>query len=588
MTGPRRILVVDDDPRNVKLLVDLLTAEGYAVTSAGSGEDALAREPPDLMLLDVVMPGLSGYEVCRAIRADPRTAILPVVMVTAADPAEERIRGLEAGADDFLSKPVDPEELLVRVRSLLRIKALHERVETQARELAIQARELALLNADLEARVRTQVDELARLARLKRFFSPAVADVLVGDEAADPLRTHRAEVTAVAVALRGFTAFAEAAEPEEVMSVLREYHDAMGGAVVAAAATVERFTSDGMVLVFNDPVAVADPATRAVAMAFAMRTTCTESLAERWRDRGYELDFVVGIAQGYATVGTIGFEGRRDYGVVGVVTDLALALAATASPGQVLVTRRVLTQLGADVPHEAVGSLALAGFTRPVEVFDVAGVRAERDAAPASDAPSAAAPNVFRCDGDFWTIAYQGKQFRVRGSRGFTYLAALLGQPGQRVPATELAALGADPDAKRISAGEMRASGLRSDAANGAGEVLDAAARAAYRRRLAELNEDLERARAFNDPGRAAAVQEEIDFILQELASAVGLGGRARKAGSAGERARLNVTRAIRSAIERIGAHHRPLARYLSTTISTGLTCAYETEFRTPVGWVLR
>jgi CheY-like chemotaxis protein len=579
--GPRRILVVDDDPRNAKLLVDLLAAEGYEAAAVGSGEEALAREPPDLMLLDVVMPGLSGYEVCRAVRADPRTAILPVVMVTAADPSAERLRGLAAGADDFLSKPVDPEELLVRVRSLLRIKALHDRVETQARELAA-------LNAQLEARVRAQVGELERLARLKRFFSPAVADVLVAGDAADPLRTHRAEVTAVAVALRGFTAFAETAEPEEVMAVLREYHAAMGGAVIEAAATVERFTSDGMVLVLNDPVAVENPAARAVAMALAMRRTCTQALAERWRDRGYELDFVVGIAQGFATVGTIGFEGRRDYGVVGVVTDLALALAATASPGQVLVTRRVLTEAGADVAHEAVGTLALPGFTRPVEVYDVAGERGERDAAPAPPAGATAAPNVFRCDGDFWTIAYQGKQFRVRGSRGFVYVAALLGQPGERIPATELAALGADPDAKRIDAGEMRASGLRAGESSDAGEVLDAPARAAYRRRLAELSEELERARAFNDPGRATALQDEIDFILQELASAVGLGGRARKAGSAAERARLNVTRAIRSAIERIGAHHRPLARYLSTTISTGLTCAYETEFRTPVTWVLR
>ena len=199
---PRRILVVDDDPRNVKLLADLLGAEGYDVASAASGAEALACPAPDLMLLDVVMPGMSGYEVCRAVRADPRTAILPIVMVTAVDPAEERIRGLEAGADDFLSKPVDPEELLVRVRSLLRIKALHERVEDQARELAS-------LNDSLEARVRMQVGELERLARLKRFFSRAVAELILAGDAVDPLRTHRAEVTVVCVALRGFAAFAE-------------------------------------------------------------------------------------------------------------------------------------------------------------------------------------------------------------------------------------------------------------------------------------------------------------------------------------------------------------------------------------------
>lgn len=576
----RRILVVDDDARNSKLLADLLRAEGYEVATAGSGEEALAQPAPDLMLLDVVMPGMSGYDVCRAVRREPRTATLPVVMVTAADASTERIRGLEAGADDFLAKPVDPDELLVRVRSLLRIRTLHQHVERQAASLAA-------LNADLEARVRAQVDELGRLARLKRFFAPAVATRLLADEAVDPLRTHRAEITVLAAALRGFTTFAETAEPEEVIAVLRDYHAAMGALVEAHAGTVERFSGDGMTIVFGDPVAVPDAPRRAVDLALAMRATATERLAARWRARGYDLDFVVGVATGFATIGTIGWEGRLDYGVVGVVTELAAALAATASPGQVLATRRVLAELGTGADAQPLGSVALAGFSRPVELFDLGG--GGTTFAPeqrADDAERGA--NVFRCEGDVWTVAYQGKRFRVRGSRGFVYIAALLGQPGQRVPATELAALGADPDVRRASAAEARAGGLQPAESSEAGEVLDASARAAYRRRLAELNDEIEAARAFNDDGRVAKVQDEIDFILQELASAVGLGGRTRKAGSTHERARLNVTRAIRSAIERIGAHHRPLARYLSTTISTGATCAYETEFRAPIAWVLR
>ncbi len=581
MSGPRRILVVDDDARNRKLLADLLTAEGYEVTTADSGEEALRRAPPDLMLLDVVMPGISGYEVCRAVRADPRTAILPVVMVTAVDPGEERLRGLEAGADDFLAKPVDPEELLVRVRSLLRIKELYDRVEAQAGELA-------RWNATLEARVQAQVEELGRLARLRRFFSPAVADLIVAGDAADPLRTHRAEVTVLCAALRGFTAFAESAEPEEVMAVLREYHAETGRLIPELEGTVERITSDRMVLVFNDPVAMADPAARAVRTAVAMREAYGGTLAERWRGRGYDLDFVVGIAQGYATIGTIGFAGRLDYGVVGVVTDLAMALAETASPGQILVTRRVLAEVAGLVQAEPIGTLALAGFARPVEVHNLTGGRERAATAPTAAEAVATAANVFRNDGDFWTVAYQGKSFRIKGSRGFVYLAALLGQPGQRIPAVELAALGADPDPKRLSAGEMRASGLHAADPGDAAELLDAPARNAYRRRLAELNEEIEHARAFNDHERATRLGDEVAFILQELASAVGIGGRARKAGSVQERARLNVTRAIRSAIERIGAHHRPLGRYLSTTIATGVTCAYETEFRTPVAWVLR
>lgn len=575
----RRVLVVDDEPRNVKLLADLLAAEGYEVSSAASGEEALARPRPDLMLLDVVMPGMSGYEVCRAIRADPRTAILPIVMVTAVDPAEERVRGLEAGADDFLSKPVDPEELLVRVRSLLRIQTLHERVEDQARALA-------RLNDTLEARVRAQVDELGRLARLKRFFSPAVADLILAGDAADPLRTHRAEVTVVCVALRGFAAFAESAEPEEMMDVLRAYHAAMGEQVVAARGTVERFTSDGMTIVLNDPLPVPDAARRAVDMARAMQRTATATLAERWRARGYDLELVIGIAAGYATIGAIGFAGRLDYGVIGVVGDVAAALAEAGSPGQVLVTRRVLADLGPEVPAEPVVTFALPGCAKAVEGFDAGGAPALPTPRPSVSPPPDA--NVFRCDGDVWTIAYQGKEFRVRSARGFVYLAALLGQPGQRIPAIELAALAGDPDVRRLTSGEMRADGLHPGEGGEAGDLLDASARAAYRRRLGELGEEIEAARAFNDAGRAAKLQEEVDFILQELASAVGLGGRARKAGSASERARLNVTRAIRSAIERIGTHHRPLARYLSTTIATGATCAYETEFRAPVAWVLR
>lgn len=579
---PRRILVVDDDPRNVKLLADLLTAEGYEVASAASGAEALACPPPDLMLLDVVMPGMSGYEVCRALRADPRTAILPIVMVTAVDPSEERVRGLEAGADDFLSKPVDPEELLVRVRSLLRIKTLHERVEDQARDLA-------RLNDTLATRVRTQVDELERLSRLKRFFSAAVADLILAGDAADPLRTHRAEVTVVCVALRGFAAFAESAEPEEMMEVLRAYHAAMGECVVVAGGTIERFTSDGMAIVFNDPLTVPDAGPRAVDMARAMQAAATGTLADRWRARGYDLELVVGIATGYATIGAIGFAGRLDYGVVGVVSDVAAALAAAASPGRILATRRVLADLDPEVAAEPAVTFALPGCAKAVEGFDVTG----EEPIVASPPPAAAAAtpvdaNVFRCDGDVWTIAYQGREFRVRSARGFVYLAALLGQPGQRIPAIELASLGGDPDTRRVTSGEMRADGLHPADAGEAADVLDAPARAAYRRRLTELGEEIEAARAFNDGGRAAKLQEEVDFILQELTSAVGLGGRARKAGSPAERARLNVTRAIRSAIERIAAHHRPLARYLSTTIATGATCAYETEFREPVVWILR
>jgi adenylate cyclase len=366
MKMPAKILVVDDTPRNVKLLADLLTVKGYAVVTAASGQEALdkiEREQPDLVLLDVVMPEMSGYEVCRKIRENPGTEILPVVMVTALDPAEERIKGLDAGADDFLTKPINQAELFVRVRSLLRIKDLHDKVQAQAAQLSEW-------NNTLQQRVAEQVTQLEQLGRLKRFFSPQLADLIVAGGAEDPLKTHRREVTVVFLDLRGFTAFAETAEPEEVMGVLREYHAAMGKLILAHEGTLERFTGDGMMIFFNDPVPVTNPAERAIQMALAMRQNVAE-LTVKWRKLGYELDFGVGIAQGYATIGGIGFEGRWDYGAIGTVTNLASRLCGEAKPSQILVSQRLLGTVEELVEVESVGELTLKGFHRPITAHNV-------------------------------------------------------------------------------------------------------------------------------------------------------------------------------------------------------------------------
>jgi adenylate cyclase len=371
VSRPARVLVVDDTPHNVKLLADLLTAKGYAVATAASGAEALEqveKQAPDLVLLDVVMPGMSGYEVCQKIRANPASGVLPVVMVTALDPGQERIRGLDAGADDFLTKPINQPELLARVRSLLRIKTLYDTVQTQAAQLAEW-------NRTLEERVREQVAQLDRLSRLKRFFSPQLAELIVAGGAEDPLKTHRREVTVVFLDLRGYTAFAETAEPEEVMAVLREYHGAMGTQVVVHEGTLERFAGDGMMIFFNDPVLVEDHTARAVRMAVAMRDGMTD-LAAKWRKRGYDLDIGVGIARGFATIGAIGFEGRWDYGAIGTVTNLAFRLCGEARPGQILVPGRVLGAVEELVEAEAVGALPLKGFVKPVPVFNVRGLRA--------------------------------------------------------------------------------------------------------------------------------------------------------------------------------------------------------------------
>jgi adenylate cyclase len=354
-----KILVVDDVPINVKLLADLLTVKGYHVVTAANGTEALARiekDRPGLVLLDVMMPGMSGYDVCRKIRENPATATLPVVMVTALDPGQERVKGIEAGADDFLTKPINQPELLARVRSLLRIKVLHD--------------ELADWNRTLEQRVEQQLAQLDRLERLKRFFSPQLAELIVSGETEDPLKSHRREITVVFLDLRGFTAFAEMAEPEEVMGVLREYHAVMGRLILRHEGTLERFTGDGMMIFFNDPVPVPDAAERAVRMATGMRGEVDELLA-KWRRSGYELDFGVGIAQGYATIGAIGFEGRMDYGAIGTVTNMAARLCGEAKPRQILISQRVLGAVEALIEVEDLGSLTLKGFSKPVPAFNV-------------------------------------------------------------------------------------------------------------------------------------------------------------------------------------------------------------------------
>jgi len=209
-----------------------------------------------------------------------------------------------------------------------------------------------------------------KLSRLKRFFSPQLAEAIVTGGADDPLKTHRREVTVVFLDLRGFTAFAETSEPEEVMGVLREYHAEMGSLILSHEGTLERFTGDGMMIFFNDPTPVPDPAERAVRMAVAMRERVA-TLLGKWRKRGYDLALGVGIAEGYATIGAIGFEGRWDYGAIGTVTNLAARLCGEARGGQILVSARVAAEVEDLVETEEVGPLALKGLTKPIPAFDV-------------------------------------------------------------------------------------------------------------------------------------------------------------------------------------------------------------------------
>jgi len=352
-----RILVVDDTRINRDILVRAIAAQGHEALEAENGRVALellvADPDPaiDVVLLDLEMPELDGYETLRRIKADEALRHLPVIVISAVDELDSVVRCIEMGAADYLPKPFNAAVLRARLSTSLAAKRLRD------------------LERDYLKTIDRQRSELAR------FLSPQVAELVSSPDGEALLGGHRRVVTAVFSDLRGFTAFAETAEPEELLDMLRDYHAEMGRLVVEHGGTLEHFAGDGILVFFNDPVLQPDHEQRAVRMAVAMRERF-EALQGAWRKRGYELGFGVGMAVGHATLGRIGFEGRYDYAAIGTVVIMASRLCSEARGGQILLNQRAYAAVEEIVVGEPVGELALKGFSRHVPAYNVLGLRA--------------------------------------------------------------------------------------------------------------------------------------------------------------------------------------------------------------------
>lgn len=355
------ILVVDDNVANVDILEMRLTSQGYDVITARDGAEGLARarqDLPDLILLDIMMPEIDGLEVARRLKADDTLPFMPIILVTAKAETSDVVAGLKAGGDEYLTKPIDQASLVARVQSLLRIKEMHDTI-------GLQAKELENFNRTLEERVEAQVSELDRMGKLRRFLPRQLAEMVISSGDESILDSHRREITVVFCDLRGFTAFSEVAEPEEVMSVLADYHSAAVPLIEQHEGTLDRFLGDGLMIVFNDPIQIPDHVQRAVRLAVELRDKIGGQCSQ-WKALGHQLGFGVGVANGYATIGRIGFEDRVDYTAIGTVVNQAARLCDEAKAGEIIITQRVANAAGELIDAELLGEMAFKGLRQPV------------------------------------------------------------------------------------------------------------------------------------------------------------------------------------------------------------------------------
>lgn len=300
-----------------------------------------------------MMPGMDGYEVCKQLKLSPRLAEVPVIFVTALGEVDDERKGFSLGAVDFIAKPVSAAILRARV-------ATHQRL----RELTFS----------LQEQVRSQLEKLDSLGRLKRYFPAAVVEAILTQGSDQLPKTERRHVTAVFVDIRGFTAFAEHAEPEDMLELLRDYHNAVGPLVERAGGVLDSYIGDGIMILFNGQRKIDHPALRAIQMALDMQTAF-KLVRERWLRRTHDIGLGIGIAQGYASLGTIGFEGRWDYGAIGTVINVASRVCDMAKHGDVFMDSRVHHEAEASVIAEPLPPLQLKGIARLITVYRATGIR---------------------------------------------------------------------------------------------------------------------------------------------------------------------------------------------------------------------
>lgn len=365
------ILIVEDDPLFGAMLVELLESEAYAVEwiqDSRLAEERAATGRYEAVLLDVGMPELNGFQVCRLLKGNPRTSHLPVFIVTAWSDTPHIVEGFASGADDYIGKPVHAPELFARLRTHLRLKKLRDDLASANAQILAANERLVLINEWLDRTVVQKVEELNRATRLRYYFSPKMATAILSGESGDPLAGHRREITVVFFDLRGFTAFVEKHDPAMVLSLLREFHGAVGPVIFEEEGIIEHFSGDGFMAFFGDPEPVNDHAWRAVQSALKVRSIFG-GLSIQWDLRGIHLGLGVGIASGEAILGNIGFAERLDYAAIGVVTNTAARLCDLAKNGEILLNPETAEGVRRRVPVKPYGAVSLKGFSQPLPVF---------------------------------------------------------------------------------------------------------------------------------------------------------------------------------------------------------------------------